>query len=79
MPAAPPAYFCGVVAADLVEPFLALAVPDLVDFLLFLLVFFELEALLVVCALGVAGALGAGVDCAITAAAVSAVNTVVKM
>ena len=78
MPAAPPAYFCGVLAADLVAALFALAVPDLVDFLLFL-AFFVVEALLCVCAFGVAGALGAGVDCAITAAAVSAVNIDVKM
>jgi hypothetical protein len=58
-------------AADLVEALLALAVPDWVDFLLLFLCFFTVEALLGVCAFGVAGALGAGVDCANMAAAVS--------
>ncbi len=59
---------------------MALAVPDLVDFLLFLvLLFFDaLELLLGVellvvelCAFGAAGVVGAGVDCARTAAAVN--------
>jgi hypothetical protein len=54
-------------------------VPDLVDFLLFVLLFLELEDLLGVFellvvelwAFGAAGVVGAGVDCARTAAAVN--------